>query len=92
MKAAWYDRQGPAADVLRVGEVPDPSPGPGEVRVSLRYSGLNPGDVKKRPGLARFADAVHRLTPAAPTPSHRPSRNRHILAAPATGSPSSIAA
>ncbi len=50
MKAAWYDRQGQAADVLRVGEVPDPSPGPGEVRVRLRYSGVNPGDVKKRQG------------------------------------------
>ena len=50
MKAAWYDRQGQAADVLRVGEVADPSPGPGEVRVRLRYSGVNPGDVKKRQG------------------------------------------
>ena len=50
MKAAWYDRHGQAADVLRVGEVPDPSPGPGEVRVRLRYSGVNPGDVKKRQG------------------------------------------
>jgi NADPH:quinone reductase len=50
MKAAWYDRQGPATEVLRVGELPDPSPGPGEVRVRLRCSGVNPGDVKKRQG------------------------------------------
>src|SRR5207237_2900600 len=50
MKAAWYDRQGQATDVLRVGEVADPLPGPGEVRVRLRYSGVNPGDVKKRQG------------------------------------------
>src|SRR5271166_2155990 len=46
--AAWYDRQGPAAEVLQVGEMPDPEPGPGEVRVRLRLSGINPGDTKKR--------------------------------------------
>jgi NADPH:quinone reductase len=50
MRAAWYDRQGPAADVLHVGELPDPRPGPGEVRVRLRISGVNPGDTKKRRG------------------------------------------
>jgi NADPH:quinone reductase len=48
MRAAWYDRQGPAADVLRVGELPAPEPAPGEVRVRLRFSGINPGDTKKR--------------------------------------------
>lgn len=26
MLASWYDRQGPAADVLHVGELPDPAP------------------------------------------------------------------
>jgi NADPH:quinone reductase len=46
--AAWYDRQGPAAEVLQVGEMADPEPGPGEVRVRLRLSGINPGDTKKR--------------------------------------------
>ncbi|MEV7933467.1 NADPH:quinone reductase [Curtobacterium sp. NPDC089185] len=50
MRAAWYDEQGPAADVLRVGERPDPVPGPGEVRVRLTFSGVNPGDTKKREG------------------------------------------
>jgi NADPH:quinone reductase len=48
MIAAWYDRQGPAAEVLRVGELPAAEPGPGEVRVRLSLSGANPGDVKKR--------------------------------------------
>ena len=48
MYASWYDRQGPAADVLRVGELPDPQPGPGEVRVRVTVSGVNPGDTKKR--------------------------------------------
>ncbi|HKU11343.1 MAG TPA: NADPH:quinone reductase [Sinomonas sp.] len=50
MRAAWYTVQGPAADTLTVGELPDPSPGPGEVRVRLRFSGVNPGDIKKRQG------------------------------------------
>jgi NADPH2:quinone reductase len=48
MKAAWYDRQGPAADVLVVGELPMPMPGPGEVRIRIAASSINPGDVKKR--------------------------------------------
>jgi NADPH:quinone reductase len=50
MHAVWYDRQGPAAEVLVVGELPDPEPGPAEVRVRLRFSGVNPGDTKKRRG------------------------------------------
>jgi NADPH2:quinone reductase len=50
VRAVWYDRQGPAGDVLRIGELPDPQPGPGEVRVRVRYSGVNPGDTKKRRG------------------------------------------
>ena len=50
MLAAWYDRQGPAADVLQVGELPNPEPVPGEVRVRINVSGINPGDTKKRSG------------------------------------------
>lgn len=48
MRAAWYDRQGPAAEVLRVGDLPAPAPGAGEVRVRIRFSGISPGDTKKR--------------------------------------------
>jgi NADPH:quinone reductase len=48
--AAWYERQGPAAEVLQIGEFPAPEPGPGEVRVRIRFSGVNPGDTKKRRG------------------------------------------
>jgi NADPH2:quinone reductase len=50
MKAAWYDEQGLAGEVLRVGERPDPAPGAGEVRVRVTHSGVNPGDTKKRAG------------------------------------------
>jgi len=48
MQAAWYERQGPASDVLIVGEMPSPEPGEGEVRIRVSASGINPGDVKKR--------------------------------------------
>ncbi len=48
MKAAWYDRQGAASEVLVVGKVPTPVPGPMEVLIRVAASGVNPGDVKKR--------------------------------------------
>jgi len=48
MKAAWYERQGAARDVLVVGEMDEPQPGAGEVRIRVAASGINPGDVKKR--------------------------------------------
>lgn len=50
MRAVWYERQGPAREVLQVGELADPEPGAGEVRVRVRFSGVNPGDTKKRRG------------------------------------------
>jgi len=50
MRAAWYARNGDAASVLEVGELPTPEPGPGEVRVRLEASGVNPSDVKSRAG------------------------------------------
>jgi NADPH:quinone reductase len=48
MKAAWYEKQGAARDVLAIGEMPDPQPRAGEVRIRVAFSGVNPGDVKKR--------------------------------------------
>ena len=50
MKAALFERHGPAADVLRVTDVETPEPGPGEVRVRMRLSGINPTDWKSRAG------------------------------------------
>jgi NADPH2:quinone reductase len=52
MRAVWYERNG-AADVLHIGEMPDPTPGPGEVRVRIVTSGINPSDWKRRQGLTR---------------------------------------
>ena len=48
MRAAWYEKQGPAREVLVVGEMPDPRPEAGEVRIRIAASGINPGDIKKR--------------------------------------------
>jgi len=50
VKAASYDRTGPAREVLRVTEVDRPEPGQGQVRVRLRVSGANPTDWKARSG------------------------------------------
>ena len=50
MKAAWYERNGAAHDVLTVGDMETPEPGPGEVRVKITVSGVNPSDVKSRRG------------------------------------------
>jgi NADPH2:quinone reductase len=53
MRAAYYERNGAAREVLRVGEVETPHAGPGEVRVKLAASGVNPSDVKARQGATR---------------------------------------
>ncbi len=50
MRAVWYERFGPAGEVLTLGEMADPAPGPGEVLVRVRASGVNPSDVKLRAG------------------------------------------
>jgi NADPH2:quinone reductase len=50
VKAALYERHGPADEVLRVTEVDRPSPGPGEVLVRVVVSAINPTDFKSRSG------------------------------------------
>lgn len=63
MRATWYDRMGPAAEVLTYGELPDPEPGPGEVRVRVHTSGVNPADAKRRRGWARLQMDFPRQVP-----------------------------
>src|SRR5882672_2205088 len=53
MRAVYYERNGSAREVLSVGEVDTPQAGPGEVRVKLATSGVNPSDVKSRQGSTR---------------------------------------
>jgi NADPH:quinone reductase len=50
MRAARYDQYGPAGAVLRVEDIECPEPGPGEVRVRIEASGVNPTDWKSRSG------------------------------------------
>ncbi len=53
MRAAYYEQNGSAREVLRVAEVETPQAGPCEVRVKLAASGVNPSDVKARQGATR---------------------------------------
>lgn len=50
MRAAWFERRGPARDVLQVGTMPIPEPAAGEVRVRVHVSAVNPSDTKTRSG------------------------------------------
>jgi NADPH2:quinone reductase len=63
MRAVWYERPGPASEVLQVGELPDPEPGAGEVRVRLTRSGINPGDTKKRADWVGYGMPFPRVIP-----------------------------
>jgi NADPH2:quinone reductase len=50
MKAVVYTRKG-GTEVLRIVEREVPEPGPGEVRVRMAVSGVNPTDCKTRSGV-----------------------------------------
>ncbi len=63
MQAAYYERTGPAREVLQLGELPDPQPAAGEVRVRLLWSGVNPSDVKSRAGLRSSTLPFPRIVP-----------------------------
>lgn len=63
MRAAFYEKMGPARDVLKVADMMDPTPGPGEVRVRVHASGVNPSDVKMRLGTGSGASQFPRIIP-----------------------------
>ena len=48
MRAAVYERRGPAREVLKIVDRPMPEPAHGEVRVRVAVSALNPTDIKAR--------------------------------------------
>ncbi|KAA0023047.1 NADP-dependent oxidoreductase [Antrihabitans cavernicola] len=50
MKAVRFNRFG-GPEVLEIVDLPDPHPGPGEVRIAVRAAGINASDWKKRQGL-----------------------------------------
>src|ERR671916_3411500 len=57
MKAIVLERHG-GPEVLRVRTVPDPVPGPGEVRVRVEAIGVNFAEVLSRKGLYGWAPAM----------------------------------
>jgi len=63
MRAAWYEKQGQAREVFVVGEMPDPRPGAGEVRIRIAASGINPGDIKKRQDAFGYGMPYPRVIP-----------------------------
>jgi NADPH2:quinone reductase len=64
MRAAYYERKGPAQDVIIIGDLPDPAPGPGEVLVRISASGGNPSDTKNRSGWGGYKDMPYpRIVP-----------------------------
>lgn len=63
MQAVWYDSFGPARQVLKKGEIELPPLGPGEVRVHVHASGVNPSDVKRRGGRTAWAAKFPRVIP-----------------------------
>jgi NADPH2:quinone reductase len=63
MQAAFYERTGPVQEVLHIDEIPTPIPGPGEVRVKVAWSGVNPSDVKSRAGLRTKTLPFPRIIP-----------------------------
>jgi NADPH:quinone reductase len=62
MKAVWYDRTGPAREVLQHGDLPDPAPGHGQALIRIKASGVNPSDVGMRGG-AMAPMAYPRIVP-----------------------------
>src|ERR1700744_6666063 len=50
MKAVRFGQFG-GPEVLEIVDLPDPHPGPGQVRIAVRAAGVNPSDWKKREGL-----------------------------------------
>lgn len=63
MKAAFYERLGPAREVLQIGDLPEPIAADGEVRVRILWSGVNPSDVKSRIGLRSGTMPFARVIP-----------------------------
>lgn len=62
MRAYWYEKAGAAAEVMHAGEMSDPSPGQGDVRVRVTHSAINPTDSKRRK-TGRELQAFGRIIP-----------------------------
>nr|WP_253073751.1 hypothetical protein [Kosakonia sp. MUSA4] len=62
MKAIRYHAFG-GPDALKVEDITDPHPGPGEIRITVHCAGVNPSDWKRREGQYQaFEDISFPLT------------------------------
>jgi len=61
MKAAQFSRFG-GPEVLEIAEVPDPHPGPGQVRIVVHAAGINATEWKLRKGLLDFGAGLPQTT------------------------------
>ena len=63
MQAAYYNQTGAAKDVLKTGEIDQPEPSTGGVRVKIHCSGVNPSDTKGRSGWEGMTMQFDRIIP-----------------------------
>jgi NADPH2:quinone reductase len=63
MRAGYYERLGDPQEIIQVGEVATPRPGPGEVLVRIRVAGINPSDLKRATGWSGAPMAHARVIP-----------------------------
>ncbi len=63
MRAAYYEKQGAAKEVIHYQEMSIPEPGAGEVRVKIYASGVNPSDTKSRSGWGGIEQKFERIIP-----------------------------
>jgi NADPH:quinone reductase-like Zn-dependent oxidoreductase len=61
MKAARFSEYG-GPEVLEIVELPDPHPGPGQVRIAVRAAGINATETKIRRGLLSFGAELPQTT------------------------------
>jgi NADPH:quinone reductase-like Zn-dependent oxidoreductase len=61
MKAARFSRFG-SPEVLEIVDLPDPHPGPGQVRIVVHAAGINATEWKLRRGLLDFGDGLPQTT------------------------------
>jgi len=63
MRSAWYEQLGAAKAVLTIGELDPPELAPGQVRIKVFASGINPSDVKQRGGWGGLTMRFPRMIP-----------------------------
>jgi NADPH:quinone reductase-like Zn-dependent oxidoreductase len=63
MKAARFSRYG-GPEVLEIVDLPDPHPGPGQVRIAVRATGISGTDPKLRSGALNFGATLPQTTGA----------------------------